>query len=357
MSRIARKILRKLHLVSSIQPFREHCWRNDAWMINEYNLPELTSVEVESFKQTWPCFPSVDKRDLTYLRMYKYMYGFNPFFLPDFQFYEYIIKKTNPSDMVKPFENKAMYDLYLSKLPIAPTLTRAINGIKYDGEMNEINEASEIVILSRQTQFIIKPSKETGCGKGVQKVSIDAIEDKTSFLKKLLGKYGSDYLIQEVVEQNPTMSKLNPTSLNTCRVTTVYLNGKMSSSTILKVGKLNADKDNWYTSYFIGVTQDGVVFDYGYDAKLKRVTATDNGSKFGGIQLPEFQKMVSLMEYFHQLYFPMIGILGWDVVVDKDNNVRVIEVNVDNPGVAGEQFASGPFFQSRRDDIVKLLRD
>lgn len=355
MRKLIKKIRRKLHLDVANQAFREQCWNNDAWMIDEYHLPELTDEEVKIFKETWPCFPTVDKRDLTYLRMYKQVYGFDPYYLPDFPFYEYIVKRTNPADMVKPFENKAMYDVYLSQLPIAKTITKAVCGIKYDGENMQIDADEEVALLSNQKQFIIKPSKETGCGKGVQKVCLDNVRDVESFIRELIKKYGADYVVQEVIEPHPTMKDLNPTSLNTCRVTTMNFNGKISSSTILKVGKLKADKDNWFTSYFIGVSQEGVVLDYGYDAKLKRVTETDNGIKFGGIHLPEFDKMVAAVEHFHQLYFPMFGILGWDVVVDKDSQVRVIEVNVDFPGIAGEQFASGPFFKERRDDIISML--
>ena len=355
MSKLIKKIRRKLHLDAPNQSFREQCWRNDAWMIDEYHLPELKDEEVALFKETWPCFPSVDKRDLIYLRMYKHVYGFDPYYLPDFLFFEYIIKKTNPSDLVKPFENKAMYDVYLPQLPIAKTITKAIRGVRFDGENEQISEAEEVALLTKQAQFIIKPSKETGGGKGVQKVRLDKVEKVEAFLRDLLHTYGEDYITQEVIEQHPIIHNLNPTSLNTCRVTTMNFNGKISSSTILKVGKQNADKDNWFTSYFIGVSPEGVVLDYGYDAKLKRVTETDNGSKFGGIHLPEFEKMISAVEYFHQLYFPYIGVLGWDVVVDKDNNVRVIEINADYPGIAGEQFASGPFFKDRRDDIIKMI--
>lgn len=354
MNRLINRILRKLQIIEPNQQFRQQCWHNDAWMIDEYHLPELTNEEIDLFRKTWPCFPSVDKRDLTYLRMYKHVYGFDPYYLPDFQFYEYIIKKTNPSDRVKPFENKAMYDVYMSQLPIAATITKAINGIKFNGNNRIITEDEELSILCNQRQFVIKPSIDTGCGKGVKKINLDRIQDKEVFIKDLIKTYGLDYVVQEVIEQHPSLGDLNPTSLNTCRVTTIYLNGKISSSTILKVGKLNADKDNWFTSYFIGVSQDGVVMNYGYDARLKRVDRTDNGVKFGGIHLPEYRKMVSLMEHFHQLYFPMIGVLGWDVVVDKDNDIRVIEVNVDYPGIAGEQFASGPFFRDRRDDIIKI---
>ena len=65
--------------------------------------------------------------------------------------------------------------------------------------------------------------------------------------------------------------------------------------------------------------------------------------------------MVNLVENLHQYYFPNIGVLGWDVCVDKNNKIIVIEVNVDYPGIAGEQFASGTFFKSRRNDIIDYL--
>ncbi len=257
--------------------------------------------------------------------------------------------------MVKPFENKAMYDIYLPDIPIAKNITKAINGIKYDGNNRIISDAEELEILCDSTQFVIKPSKETGCGKGVRKITLDKVEEKQEYIKDLIKTYGNDYVISEVIEQHPDVSRLNPTSLNTCRVTTMNFNGKITSSTVLKVGKLNADKDNWCTSYLIGVGQNGDLMEYGYDAKLKQVTETDNGIKFGGIHLPEYSQMIIMVECFHRLYFPYIGVLGWDVVVDRDGNVRVIEVNVDYPCIVGEQFASGPFFKERRDDIIETL--
>lgn len=253
-----KKILRKIWHIAPNQAFREECWRHDAWMIDEYQLPELTDEEVALFQKTWPCFSSVDRRDLTYLRMYKHAYGFNPYFLPDFQFYEYIIKRTNPLNMVTPFVNKAMYDVYLPQLPIPKTVTKAISGIKYDGKSRRIDEDMEVALLCKQDKFIIKPSIESGCGKGVQKIILDNIDDKENYLRELIHKYGEDYITQEVIEQHPVIGKLNPTSLNTCRVTTLFFNGKMSSSTILKVGKQNADKDNWQTSYVIGVSGGSV---------------------------------------------------------------------------------------------------
>ena len=111
----------------------------------------------------------------------------------------------------------------------------------------------------------------------------------------LLSEYGRDYVIQKVVEQHSTLANLNPTSLNTCRVTTIYLNGKISSSTTLKVGKLNSDKDNWFTSYFIGVDDNGVVLNRAFDAKLKRVSKTDTGVELESLRLPKFKEMVNLV--------------------------------------------------------------
>lgn len=353
MNKYIYKTLRKIGLIKSNQMFREHCWRNDAWMVDEYNLPELTDDEVKQFRDIWPCF-SVDKRDLSYIRMYKSVFGFDPYFMPDFQFYEYLIKQSNPTKLIEPFKNKALYDIYLPKIPTPEIICRSISGIKYDREMKQLNQEHEVSVLINQNKFVIKPSIDTGCGKGVRIVELP-LEDKEKFVNDLLSEYGRDYVIQKVVEQHSTLANLNPTSLNTCRVTTIYLNGKISSSTILKVGKLNSDKDNWFTSYFIGVDDNGVVLNRAFDAKLKRVSKTDTGVELESLRLPKFKEMVNIVECCHQYYFPNIGVLGWDVCVDKDNNIIVIEVNVDYPGIAGEQFASGTFFKSRRNDIVDYL--
>ena len=84
---------------------------------------------------------------------------------------------------------------------------------------------------------------------------------------------------------------------------------------------------------------------------------TDLGKAFSGIQLPYFSKMVAFTKEKHLKYFPHCGIIGWDIVIDSQDNVRIIEVNLDSPGVVGEQIASGTFFKDFRDEIISLMRN
>lgn len=57
---------------------------------------------------------------------------------------------------------------------------------------------------------------------------------------------------------------------------------------------------------------------------------------------------------YHQKYFPNCGIIGWDLLIDEDDKVRIIEVNLDYPG-AEVQLCSGTIFKSFRDDICSIL--
>lgn len=355
MKNLLKNYIHKLSRYFTRREFQKHCWHNDEWLFDKWHLPPLTDKEYIDFCTMWSCF-KVKPRDLAYVRMYKKEHGFDPYFMPDYEFYQYVIPRTNPSSYVSAFKNKALYDVYFSQMPIIQSVTMCLGGGKYKNGMIPISDEQEYELLINLKAFIIKPAFDSGCGKGVKKVDLTLIKNKKEYLRNLIDEYRSDYVTQEILVQHPDIARLNPRSLNCCRVTSILLNNRFSYSTILKVGNINSDVDNWHDSYFIGVDGQGKLLKYGYDSKLNRVEKTDNGICFEGIQLPKYNEMIAVIEKFHKYYFPNVGILGWDVCVDVDNNVRVIEVNVDFPGIAGEQMASGTFFKERRDDILNLFK-
>lgn len=348
-----KKNLRRLIASYKDWQFKSYCRNNDAWLIDTYNLPPLSRQELQEVQLVWPCFRISDK-DLTYLKMYKKEKGFDPYFLTDYYF-QFILDKTNKYNDIVAFKNKAMYDVYMPKIPVGKLYSRNFGcGIK-DDKMRNISRENEIGILLEKKQFIIKPSFDSGRGRGVLKVDIDKESNPKQFLLSLLDHYGEDYVTQEIIIQNSEIAKLNPSSLNTCRITTILLNGKITSSGVFKVGKMNSNVDNWHSSYFVGLTNDGMMMKFGYDSHLNKVETTDNGFAFEGRKIPFYDKMRELVADLHNYYFPHIGVLGWDVCIDQNNEVRVVEVNVDWPGIAGEQFCSGTFFAERREEIIKLL--
>ena len=319
------------------------------------HLPTLTKQEKKLIKQTWPTL-EVNCLDYTWSRIWKMEHGFSPYFIGTMWTWS-VLEKINPYEQVVSLQNKALCDKYLPDIPFPKVFVRSIEGILYDKDMQPINIDDACNLLADTHGFILKPSIDTLCGNGVIKVTKDykTNEEYCKSILESLRQSGSNFIAQELLCQHPDIARLNPTSINSCRVTTIYLNGKMSYSVVLKVGKRGSYKDNWNSSYFIGVDQDGNLKE-GYDNYLNKVQQTDNGIALSTVQLPHFKEMVDSVQKWHQQYFPQCGIVGWDVFIDCNHNVSVIEVNLTCPGIVAEQLASGLFLQPYVNDICQKLK-
>lgn len=308
------------------------------------SFPEITDTELAETRQTWPSM-DIGKKDLIWSRIYKKEHGFSPYMIGSWQ--THLVRKAlNPYPQLSSFENKALADLYFPEIPFPEAIVRRIGGVYYDGGMNSMTMEDALNRLLSESSFIIKPAFGTMQGQGVSKIRLEG--DRESDSKKIVSSFvssNSDFVVQKVLSQHPDVARLNPSSLNCCRVTTIYLNGKSGHSTILKFGKNGSNVDNWHSSYIAGVTADGCLKDTAFDCKLGKVTCSDSGFAFGGMKLPAYDLMVETVGRFHRKYFPNCGIVGWDVFIDADGAPRIIEANLTKPGVVAEQYASGTFFE------------
>ena len=223
--------------------------------------------------------------------------------------------------------------------------------------MNCITKERAVSILKEKEQYIIKPALDTMQGNGVKKVVLEDVgKDAEKMVLESFGDQHGDFVAQEVIRQHPSISSLNPTSVNCCRVTTIYIDGKFNCSTVLKVGKQGSYRDNWFTSYIVGVNYEGITNEIAYDNAINRIYNFDNGLSVGGIKLPRYDEMVDLVSHLHKRMFPNCGMIGWDVMIDIDNQIRFIEVNVTCPGFLAEQLCCGPFFEPFADLINYRMR-
>ncbi len=338
----------------TIENLHRGFYLKDKFLLDEQDSPLISDEEFRHIKETWPCFRFFGQDDLTWFRIYKREFGFSPYFV-DALHIKYIVEKFNPFHQVISLENKAMGDIYFPEIPFPEVYVRALNGLFYDSQMNILSLNEAIRLLSSKRTFIIKPSIDSLCGAGVEKVVVEELEQQEKALCDIILRGGENFIAQECLTQEPVISSLNPTSINCCRITSIYMNGKFGYSSILKVGKLGSHVDNWHSSYFIGMANDGTVLPHGFDKKCYRVAKTDSGIKFGGMKVPCFDKMVALVEKCHKYYFANCGVIGWDIMVDSQNNPRVLEMNISRPGVVGEQLASGTFFADFRNEICNTL--
>lgn len=331
---------------------RDRYYRRDRHFIVDLSLPKLNKSELNKIRATWPAFKFKSK-DLVWLRIYKKEKSFSPYFLCDYQ-YSRLLKRINPIEQLGALQNKAMCDVYFPQISWPEVYIRSINGVLYGGDMKIIlnNEQLGKILLSFD-KAIIKPTIMSGCGTGVMSIG----KMTTDTFADIIRPYNGNFVIQKVVDQHDIIKKLNHTSLNTCRITSIFIKGKFKATAILKVGKENSILDNWHSSILVGIKENGVLNDYGYDINLIRHERSDSGINFSGINVPYFNDMMAFVERNHKKLFPNAGIIGWDIVADNDGKITVIEINLDFPGILGEQLATCPFFEGFSKDINMLMSE
>lgn len=352
------KKIRPSDIVGAYRQLRTHYLtvKDERRFLKYGHIPSLTKTEMSEIKRTWP-FGNLTDLDMTWIRIYKKFHGFSPYVIGVWQSV-LLRKRLNPYEQLSSFENKGLCDIYFPDIYFPKPIVRRIAGLLYDNEMHVISLAEAESLLMREAGYIIKPSFGTMQGKGVQKITLESGQDDVNVvkIKQSFSQYNGDFIVQEIIRQHPSVAALNPTSLNSCRVTSLYINGKFDYSVMLKIGKKGSDVDNWNSSVLCGATKDGYLLDIAYDNRLNIVRETDNGIRFGGMRLPSFDEMIEYVEVHHKKLFPNCGMIGWDICVDGDGCIRVIEANLTSPGFVGEQLASGDFFRSFRDDICQIMR-
>lgn len=338
-----------------LQGYRNTIYRRDRVTLAATNASDLTKREFEAIKGAWPCF-SFSMKDVLWGKMFKKEWGFNPNFLYDYPF-NLILKVLNPSNRLFGLQDKSFVDILFPCIPWARCYVRNICGVLYDVQMNAISKQEAMDILLGVDSFIIKPTVDTGCGKNVRKYVLAELsrEERVDAIRQTLDSYGNNFVAQEVMEQDESTKRFNSDSLNTCRITSIYLNGRVSCAAIFRCGAKGLSVDNWGGGgIIVGVKPNGMLMEHGFDISLKKYHASYAGETFAGRAIAAFDKMVALVKKYHPQCFPMCGIVGWDLAVDTNCEPRCVEVNLDWPGILGEQLCSGPFFEERREEIIQI---
>lgn len=145
--------------------------------------------------------------------------------------------------------------------------------------------------LFETRKAIVKPlSSEQG--KGIFKITSEQNDKIEKFIKERKGVF----LIEECLENHPTINTINPSSLNTMRVyTMVDKDGNIHIlNSFLRVGGAGSDVDNW-GSGGIGyhVNKDGIVDGYGIDKKCgKHAYHPSTNIMMIGFKIPRYNELV-----------------------------------------------------------------
>lgn len=183
-------------------------------------------------------------------------------------------------------------------------------------------------MLRRHDAVIVKPSNLTK-GEGVRKLSTaDALERLDEFVRNARTE---KTLIEEVIVQHPEMREINPTSVNTIRVSTVRdpQGTVLIFGASLRGGGAGSVVDNLHAGgaqYPIDV-ETGLIIRGGvtFDGKKNLYFHPTTHKKMIGMQIPHWDQVVSTILEAAKLP-KQLRYIGWDVAITEDG-CELIEAN------------------------------
>jgi len=198
--------------------------------------------------------------------------------------------------------------------------------------------------INKHPVFVIKPI-DLGSARGVRKYdatnSSDA--DKITLFNALLdeaksnkkneswGRGRPSMVLEEVIEQAPSMAVFHPASLQVLRITTLN-DGNGNIQLFRPWIKIGANSSFTAAAATDGLCVEideatGVICSDGYVENCKVYTNHPNtGIKFKGFQIPGWDEAVSLCKELAKK-FPTLRYIGWDVALSAERGWCIVEAN------------------------------
>src|SRR5699024_9200183 len=131
----------------------------------------------------------------------------------------------NDKGMINTYTDKNFYDILFDQFNQPDTILKNVRVQFYINKNQHISPDKAMeVLLSSESEYIIK-SSDVENGKSIKKIKIHGdsiIMDNISFsFEDIVDQYRSNFLIQRIIKQHPTMAKLHPYSVNTLRIVTL----------------------------------------------------------------------------------------------------------------------------------------
>lgn len=320
-------------------------------------LSSLNEAEINEVKALWSPLMGGNLLSFKEMELFKHFHGFDPRFVSHYIYLPILSHRINNYKYTMMFEHKSLLGvLSKGKLKFPACLIRCIDNELYDNQMHYLSFEDAVKICVSQNVIVLKDSVASSGGKSFEKIEMTAKrqEERCEIIKSAIKRrIDHDFVIQECIKQHSSIAKFNKTSINTFRVTTLYLNGKFSVlSIVLRIGKKGMNIDNWGGGgIIIGVKPNGQMHEKGYDNKFNTYKSY-NEIIFKDTVLSQVPSLLKLLEEEHSSNFSLCKLIGWDIAFNENNDPIIIELNSSQPGLIGEQIATGPIFGDRTEEVI-----
>lgn len=318
-------------------------------------LPPLTDEEIKQIREVWGNMPGNLEMGFPGFQIYKHYYGFDAEYVPFCYFFPRMLRVVNPIADSKVLSNKSMMYNFFASIRQPKLVARRIGGSILSADNTLITEEQLLDAIGRcDSDMIIKLSSGSSCGKSICKIEAGAPREEAA---RIIRQYSGDYVIQTILKQSADTAVFNASSLNTMRISTMLVDGRMSLSTaMIRFGTPGSIIDNVGAGGgCVGINDDGTLMSHGFNNKAERIGQW-NGVRFAGRSIRGFDKVVELAFAAH-LCIPTCGFAGWDIALDEQGEPVLIECNLIWPGLFFEQLANGkPALRDRRKDFIEYIK-
>ncbi|MCQ2284928.1 MAG: hypothetical protein MJZ57_08515 [Bacteroidales bacterium] len=313
--------------------------------VDRFPLAKLTSEEKQQARQRW------DGCSLKGFQFYKAYCGkIDPNCVPAdyYDFVEHVLNLRWSSFFL---QHKCNLKYFIPAEHRPKTILQKIDGHWVTEDNVEVNQDEAVAMLKKHEVMVGKIAMGTGGGKGVQKFYAEDITFDNKNFRDLMQQH--DVVFQKVLRQNDFLNQFNADSVNTFRIVTLNLNGKCSVLTaVFRMGAKGSFVDNLTSGggMLVGIKQDGSFHDFGIRKSYEKVYESPTGLVFKGMKVPNWEEIKQTVMAFHQ-HIPYANLISWDITLDQDGNIVVVEVNLDSGELEIYQLYNGPIFGDRLDEV------
>ena len=275
----------------------------------------------------------------------------DPRYIPSDIYYLELLPYINNLNFNKAAEDKNYLDMRFPDVKQAKTVCRRMAGEYYDDRIELIRQDDAVRLCrEHQGELFIKPSVYTGFGNRIQK--FDPLEFTDARIKELFEETGADFIVQEKIRQHASLASLNPDSVNTVRILSLFLDGSIYIANMyLRAGVPGTSHVTVGSEYNAEILPDGHVsqklcLDEGcwLDNSKEKIIDED-------LVIPGIDRLCDTVRRIH----PRVGQfkwIGWDFTVDEAGDPLLIEFNTD-PGDSAQRVCGRPLFGDMTDRVLE----
>lgn len=332
-------------------------------MLEEYNQKLLEKVENGGWKKSeqseayrtavlpyWKPFGYVPKQFWFELNGSREK-QMNPRLIPSDLYYNELLPYLNNLPFRYALQDKCFLDMKFPDVLQAVTVVRRIAGTYFDPRMNVITEQEALALCrSCETDIFIKPSLYTGSGAGISRLRPS--ECTAEAVSALFEKTGANFIVQEKIAQHATLAKLNPDSVCTIRVLSLFWKEEVTiPHTMIRVGLPGSACVSDNGGYCAEILPDGCLHPKAFRDEENWFDAKEEGLYDDSLIIPNMDRIREIVRKIHprMSHFKWIG---WDFTLDENGNALLIEFNT-APGDDVQRVCARPLFDGKTDEVLQ----